>query len=233
MSLVGVSALAACAQVPKEIGADINLSPLAPGLQPQPAVVTPAPAIAAAEPEAAASEYARMYAAVQDGDYKLPSIRHDAVDPKYLRQLVDDPTGEAPGTLVVNTKERHLYLVLKDGKAMRYGVGLGRQGYSWKGRAVVQWKRKWPTWTPPSAMIGRKPELEKWRTGMPPGLQNPLGARALYIYKDGADTLYRIHGSPEWRTIGKSASSGCVRMFNQDVIDLYDRVPSKTTLVVI
>ncbi|MFI5407763.1 L,D-transpeptidase [Kaistia sp. UC242_56] len=230
LSLAGVSALAACAQVPKELGAEPSLAPLAPGLQPQPAVAEP---VAVVEPAANASDYARMYAAVTDGDFKLPAIRHEAVDAKYLRQLVDDPTGEAPGTLVVNTKEKHLYLVLKDGKAMRYGVGLGRQGYSWKGRAVVQWKRKWPTWTPPSAMIGRKPELEKWRTGMPPGLQNPLGARALYIYKDGADTLYRIHGSPEWRTIGKSASSGCVRMFNQDVIDLYDRVPSKTTLVVI
>ncbi|WP_456077680.1 L,D-transpeptidase [Kaistia defluvii] len=231
MSLVGISALAACAQVPKQAGVETSLAPLAPGLSSAPAAAEPV--AAAAEPVSGGSDYARMYAAVTDGDFKLPAIRHDAVDPKYLRQLVDDPTGEAPGTLVVNTKEKHLYLVLKDGKAMRYGVGLGRQGYSWKGRAVVQWKRKWPTWTPPSAMIGRKPELEKWRTGMPPGLQNPLGARALYIYKDGADTLYRIHGSPEWRTIGKSASSGCVRMFNQDVIDLYDRVPSKTSLVVI
>ena len=232
ISLVGVSALAACAQVPKEIGADISLSPLVPGLQPQP-VVTPAPVIAAVEPKAVGSEYARMYAAVQDGDYKLPAIRYDAVDPKFLRQLVDDPTGEAPGTLVVNTSENFLYLVLKDGKAMRYGVGLGSQGHAWKGRAIVHWKRKWPTWTPPSAMIGRKPALEKWRTGMPPGLKNPLGSRALYIYKDGVDTLYRIHGSPEWRSIGKSASAGCVRMFNQDVMDLYDRVPPKTPLLVI
>ena len=179
------------------------------------------------------AEGAVLYAAKADEQFPLPAIPYQKIDPKLYRQMVPDPTGEAPGTLVVNTKEKHLYLVLKDGKAMRYGVGLGRQGYSWKGRAVVQWKRKWPTWTPPSAMIKRKPELEKWRTGMPPGLHNPLGARALYIYKDGVDTLYRIHGSPEWRTIGKSASSGCVRMFNQDVIDLYDRVPSKTTLVVI
>lgn len=224
LSLVGVSALAACAQVPKEFGQP-DLAPLAPGLQPE----TAGPA----EPDRASSDYARMYAALQDGDYALPAIPHEAVDPKFLRQVVEDPTGEAPGTIVVNTKERHLYWVLKDGKAMRYGVGIGAQAHSWKGRAVVQWKRKWPTWTPPSAMIGRKPELEKWRTGMPPGLKNPLGARALYIYKDGVDTLYRIHGSPEWRSIGKAASAGCVRMFNQDAIDLYDRVPSKTTLVVI
>jgi lipoprotein-anchoring transpeptidase ErfK/SrfK len=116
---------------------------------------------------------------------------------------------------------------------MRYGVGLGRQGYSWKGRAIVQWKRKWPTWTPPAAMIRRDPKLEKWREGMQPGVSNPLGSRALYIFKDGNDTLYRIHGSPDWKSIGKSASSGCVRMFNQDVMDLYDRVPGKATLVVL
>jgi lipoprotein-anchoring transpeptidase ErfK/SrfK len=226
MSVLAASTVAGCVQVPKELdGAGSNA--LAPASQP---AAPPEPAVVETVPS---DENAARYAAVTDGDYRLPAIRHGDVDPKYLRQLVDDPTGEAPGTLVVNTQEKHLYLVLKDGKAMRYGVGLGRQGYSWKGRAVVQWKRKWPTWTPPAAMIKRKPELEKWRTGMPPGLQNPLGARALYIYKDGVDTLYRIHGSPEWRTIGKSASSGCVRMFNQDVIDLYDRVPSKTTLVVI
>lgn len=227
MSVIAASALAGCVQAPKELDGGGGTGALVPNPPPpvelEPVVETVAPA----------DDNAVRYAAVTDGDYRLPAIRHAEVDPKYLRQLVDDPTGEAPGTLVVNTKERHLYLVLKDGKAMRYGVGLGRQGYSWKGRAVVQWKRKWPTWTPPATMIKRKPELEKWRKGMPPGLQNPLGARALYIYKDGVDTLYRIHGSPEWRSIGKSASSGCVRMFNQDVIDLYDRVPSKTTLVVI
>jgi lipoprotein-anchoring transpeptidase ErfK/SrfK len=226
MSAIAASALAGCVQVPKELAGSGKTHALAPNPLP---LAQPEPIVEAASGD----DNAVRYAAVTDGDYRLPAIRHAEVDPKYLRQLVDDPTGEAPGTLVVNTKEKHLYLVLKDGKAMRYGVGLGRQGYSWKGRAVVQWKRKWPTWTPPSAMIKRKPELEKWRKGMPPGLQNPLGSRALYIYKDGVDTLYRIHGSPEWKSIGKSASAGCVRMFNQDVIDLYDRVPSKTTLVVI
>ncbi|MDA4633251.1 L,D-transpeptidase, partial [Escherichia coli] len=149
------------------------------------------------------------------------------VNEKFLRQVVDDPTGEKPGTIVVNTVDKFLYLVLKNGKAMRYGVGLGRQGYSWKGRAIVQWKRKWPTWTPPSTMIARDPKLEKWRQGMPPGVNNPLGSRALYIFQGGVDTLYRIHGSPDWNSIGKSASSGCVRMFNQDVMDLYERVPGK------
>ena len=113
-----------------------------------------------------------------------------------------------------------------------YGVSLGAQGRAWKGRAVIQWKRKWPTWTPTPSMIGRNPKLSEWKEGMPPGLSNPLGARALYIFQDGQDTLYRIHGSPEWRSIGKNASSGCVRMFNQDIIDLYDRVRGKAILVV-
>lgn len=206
----------------------LGAAPLEPAPQ-QPPVEAAAP-----EPAAPASpDYAGMYAAVEDGGHSLPAIPFTKVDGRFLRQVVDDPTGEKPGTIVVNTTDKFLYLVLKDGKAMRYGVGLGRQGYSWKGRAIVQWKRKWPTWTPPSAMIRRDPKLEKWRQGMQPGVTNPLGSRALYIFKDGVDTLYRIHGSPEWKSIGKSASSGCVRMFNQDVMDLYERVPAKTPLLVI
>jgi len=177
--------------------------------------------------------YLAMYGPLPDEQFPVPAIDLTKLDPNMFRTQVDDPTGEKPGTLVVNTTDKHLYWVLEDGKAMRYGVGLGRQGYSWKGRAIVQWKRKWPTWTPPSAMISRDPKLEKWRQGMRPGISNPLGSRALYIFKDGVDTLYRIHGSPDWKSIGKSASSGCVRMFNQDVMDLYDRVPGKTPLLVI
>ncbi|MBN9219084.1 MAG: L,D-transpeptidase [Mesorhizobium sp.] len=208
-------------------------APLSP-TPPEPAPQQPPVEAAAPEPTAPASpDYPSMYAAVEDGGHSLPAIPFTKVDGRFLRQVVDDPTGEKPGTIVVNTTDKFLYLVLKDGKAMRYGVGLGRQGYSWKGRAIVQWKRKWPTWTPPSAMIRRDPKLEKWRQGMQPGVTNPLGSRALYIFKDGVDTLYRIHGSPEWRSIGKSASSGCVRMFNQDVMDLYERVPGKTPLLVI
>ncbi|WP_292859379.1 L,D-transpeptidase [Mesorhizobium sp.] len=231
LSLVGVSAISACAQMPRQ---SISLAaPLSP-TPPEPAPQQPPVEAAAPEPTAPASpDYPSMYAAVEDGGHSLPAIPFTKVDGRFLRQVVDDPTGEKPGTIVVNTTDKFLYLVLKDGKAMRYGVGLGRQGYSWKGRAIVQWKRKWPTWTPPSAMIRRDPKLEKWRQGMQPGVTNPLGSRALYIFKDGVDTLYRIHGSPEWRSIGKSASSGCVRMFNQDVMDLYERVPGKTPLLVI
>ncbi|MBS3647844.1 L,D-transpeptidase [Pseudaminobacter sp. 19-2017] len=176
-----------------------------------------------------------MYASLSDNGVALPAIPAKELKQKHLRRLVVDPTGEKPGTIVVHLKERHLYLVQENGDAIRYGVSIGKEGFAWSGRAVVQYARKWPTWTPPAEMIERRPELAKYRTGQPGGLDNPLGARALYIYKDGVDTLYRIHGTPEWRSIGRAASSGCVRMINQDVIDLYDRVSGKgkTPIVVV
>ncbi|GAA4120249.1 L,D-transpeptidase [Aminobacter aganoensis] len=173
-----------------------------------------------------------MYASLTDEGYQLPEIPFAKVDPKFRRQIVVDPTGEAPGTIVVRLQERHLYLVQPGGDAIRYGVGIGRDGFLWNGRANIQYGKKWPRWTPPAEMIARKPELEKWRGGQPGGLDNPLGARALYIFKDGQDTGYRVHGSPEWWTIGQAMSSGCVRMINQDVIDLFSRVNGKTPIVV-
>lgn len=179
--------------------------------------------------------YTSMYASVQDEGYTLPAIPIQKMDKKYLRQVVNDPTGERPGTIVVDTANRFLYLVMENGQALRYGVGIGKDGFAWSGRAVIQWKRKWPKWTPPDEMIARQPNLEKYSArngGMAPGLSNPLGARALYIFKDGKDTLYRLHGNPEWWSIGKAVSSGCVRMLNQDVMDLYDRVPNKTPILV-
>lgn len=181
------------------------------------------------------AEGALLYAAKADEQFPLPAIPSDKIDPKYYRQMVADPTGEAPGTLVVDTGSHFLYFTYPDGQAMRYGVGLGRAGFAWAGRGKIQYKRQWPKWTPPEEMIARQPELAKYSAdngGMPPGLDNPLGARALYIFQGKEDTLYRIHGSPEWWTIGKSVSSGCVRMINQDVIDLFNRVPDGTTIVV-
>ena len=180
--------------------------------------------------------YDKIYGPKPDEQFPLPAIPYTEIDPAFLRQEVDDPTGERPGTIVVNTAQRFLYLVRENGRALRYGVGIGRDGFSWSGRAVVQWKRKWPTWTPPDDMIARQPELEKWSVrngGMSPGLDNPLGARALYIFQNGEDTLYRLHGSPEYRSIGKAVSSGCVRLINQDVCDLYDRVPNRTPILVV
>jgi lipoprotein-anchoring transpeptidase ErfK/SrfK len=188
------------------------------------------PASDAAPPEPAPAQpgdTASMYAAAADGGYQLPAIPIQKLDPKFARQVVDDPTGEKPGTIVVDTSQHFLYLVQGGGKAMRYGVSLGKSGFGWTGSAVIGARKKWPTWTPPPEMIQRRPELAKYSAengGMPPGPQNPLGARALYLFRDGKDTMYRLHGTPEWDSIGKNASSGCVRFINQDIIDLYGRV---------
>ena len=187
--------------------------------------------------------YEAMYAPVVDGGFQIPGVPISQMDPTYLRQLVPDPTGEMPGTLIVDTSGHFLYLVLQGGQAMRYGVGLGREGFEWSGRGEIEWKQHWPRWFPPEEMIARQPELEQyrarqipgtneWEGGMPPGPTNPLGARALYIFQNGEDTLYRLHGNPEWNSIGRSVSSGCVRLLNQDVIDLYDRVPEKSPILV-
>lgn len=198
-----------------------------------PSPVEPPPPPTYVEPPLA--DYASMYAAVSDGGFDLPPIPFDRIDPQFLRQIVPDPTGQKPGTIVVDTTGHFLYLVRPGGQAIRYGVGLGRAGFEWSGDAVVQWKQKWPKWTPPDEMIARQPELKPYSAdngGMPGGLKNPLGARALYLFQGNVDTLYRLHGSPEWKSIGKSVSSGCVRLMNQDIIDLYDRVPSKTPVIV-
>lgn len=174
-----------------------------------------------------------MYAAVTEGPHSLPAVPYEKVPSRFRRQIVPDTTGEAPGTIVVDTREHLLYYVQPGGDALRYGVGIGKAGFEWSGRAVIQYKRQWPVWTPPSEMIARRPDLEKWRNGQPGGPDNPLGARALYIFKDGRDTLYRVHGSPEWWSIGQSMSSGCVRLINQDIVDLYDRVSSGSPIVVV
>jgi lipoprotein-anchoring transpeptidase ErfK/SrfK len=175
---------------------------------------------------------ADMYAAKVDAGFSLPEVPYKEMDQRYVRRIVPDPTGEAPGTIVVDTRNRYLYLVMTGGEAIRYGVGVGKEGFLWSGRAVIQHKKEWPVWTPPAEMVARKPEVAQYRNGMPPGPMNPLGARAMYIFKDGADTLFRIHGSPEWNTIGTQASSGCIRLINQDVIDLYSRVQPGSPIVV-
>jgi lipoprotein-anchoring transpeptidase ErfK/SrfK len=190
------------------------------------------------------ADYATMYAPVVHQGFEVPGVPYRKIDQRYLRQIVPNTTGEQPGTIVVDTSQHFLYLVMENGQAMRYGVGLGREGFEWAGRGVIEWKQAWPRWFPPEEMIARQPELEQyrarqvprkneWEGGMPAGPTNPLGARALYIFQDGKDTLYRLHGSPEWYSIGKSVSSGCVRLINQDIIDLYDRVPEASPIVVI
>jgi len=141
------------------------------------------------------------------------------------RTLVSYTGPHQPGTIIVNTSERRLYLVLAHGQALRYGIGVGRDGFSWSGTNTISMKREWPDWTPPEDMLRRRPDLPRHMVG---GADNPLGARALYL----GSSLYRIHGSNEPETIGQAVSSGCIRMTNDDVIDLYDRVKVGTTVVV-
>lgn len=172
------------------------------------------------------------YGAVRDAGYSLPRIPIEKVPSKYHRQVVKYDTKEKPGTIIVDTSEKFLYFVMPDGKAMRYGIGVGREGFEWKGTARIAMKREWPTWTPPAAMIRREPHLKKWAGGMPPGTSNPLGARALYLYRGGRDTGYRLHGTPEWNSIGKAMSSGCIRLLNQDIIDLYERAEVGAKVIV-
>lgn len=146
------------------------------------------------------------------------------------REIVDYPTKHKPGTIVINSTERRLYYVMPDGKAMRYGVGVGRPGFDWAGSQSITRKAEWPGWTPPAQMLKRRPDLPRHMAGGP---DNPLGARALYLYQNGQDTLYRIHGTNEPETIGRSASSGCIRMRNIDVIDLFNRVPAGAKVIVV
>ncbi|KRE08478.1 hypothetical protein ASE61_02490 [Bosea sp. Root670] len=141
------------------------------------------------------------------------------------REIVDYPTKQRPGTIVIDSAERRLYFVMADGKAMRYGVGVGRPGFDWAGTQTISRKQEWPTWTPPASMLKRRPDLPRFMAGGP---DNPMGARALYL----GSTLYRIHGSNEPETIGQAVSSGCIRMLNEDVIDLYERAKVGTRVVV-
>lgn len=177
-----------------------------------------------------------LYPALPNERFPIPAIRPGQLPRKFHRRQVNYSTREKPGTVVVDTTRFYLYHVEPGGTAMRYGVGLGRAGFEWSGRGHIAWKRKWPTWTPPAEMIKREPELRKWSAangGMPPGLRNPLGSRALYIFQGNRDTLYRLHGTPEISSIGKAVSSGCVRLVNHDIIDLFDRVRPGSRIVVV
>ena len=142
------------------------------------------------------------------------------------RQIVSWRQGYAPGTVVISTSQRRLYYVLGNGQAIQYGVGVGRQGFTWSGTKTVTMKREWPDWRPPAQMLRRRPDLPRYMSG---GIDNPLGARAIYL----GSSLYRIHGSNEPNTIGAAVSSGCIRMTNRDVVDLYERVRVGTKVVVL
>jgi len=161
------------------------------------------------------------------------------IDPLYMRRAVSYPSSEPAGTIIVDVQNHFLYSIEGGGRAIRYGIGVGRQGFSWSGVATVHNKQEWPDWYPPREMIQRKPELMNQVSTLQSGLgvrggpDNPLGARALYLWQGNKDTLYRIHGTNEPDTIGRSVSSGCIRMLNQDVIDLYARTPVGAKVVVL
>ncbi|WP_213217264.1 L,D-transpeptidase [Roseibium polysiphoniae] len=180
-----------------------------------------------------ASEYASAYAPITDGGFSLPGIDYQNFNARYLRQSVRYFTRYPVGTIVVDPAKKFLYLVEPRGRAMRYGIGVGRAGFAWSGEAVVGYKREWPKWFPPAEMIAREPKLEKYRGGMNGGPSNPIGARGLYLYQNGRDTLYRIHGTSVPSSIGTNASSGCIRMWQQDIIDLYGRVDIGAKVVVL
>ena len=174
------------------------------------------------------------YAARGAERFPVDAVDTSHIDTQLLKQMVDYRASYPPGTVVVDPHRRFLYLVQKGKKAIRYGVGVGREGLAFAGTGTVQEKREWPHWTPTPAMIAREPKrYAKWARGMDGGFGNPLGARALYLFKDGKDTRYRIHGTTEPDSIGKAVSSGCIRMMNQDVIDLYGRVPLGAKVVVL
>jgi lipoprotein-anchoring transpeptidase ErfK/SrfK len=163
----------------------------------------------------------------EDGQYDSQIGNEDAqLDPRLQRQVVDYPTREAPGTVIVDTPNTFLYYVLGNGKAMRYGIGVGREGFTWSGVKQVARKAEWPDWYPPTEMIARQPYLPRMTAGGP---GNPLGARAMYI----GGTEYRIHGTNDPTTIGKDVSSGCIRLTNEDVIDLYSRVSVGAKVIVL
>lgn len=149
------------------------------------------------------------------------------------REVVDFASAEKPGTIIISTKERALYQVLPDGKAMRYLVAVGKEGFSWSGTARVGMKRENPKWTPPPEMIARTPKYAKWRNGMPGGIpENPLGPRAMYLFNKKGDTGYRIHGTNAPSSIGTAASSGCIRMLNKEVVELFEVTPVGTKVIV-
>jgi lipoprotein-anchoring transpeptidase ErfK/SrfK len=155
----------------------------------------------------------------------IPNPADERLDPRFQRQIVFFRSNEPPGTIIVHTSERFLYVVQPGGRALRYGIGVGRQGFQWQGLLKISRKEEWPDWIPPPEMIDRQPYLPRFMAGGP---GNPLGARALYL----GNTVYRIHGTNQPQTIGTAVSSGCFRLVNPDVIDLYDRIPVGTKVVV-
>jgi lipoprotein-anchoring transpeptidase ErfK/SrfK len=206
---------------------------------PNPAIyasaVTPPPDTA----DAIEPRYNEIYAAVSDGKFVVPATNLAQIDSAFLRKNVAYATPESTGTIVVDPANHYLYHVEGNGRATRYGVGVGRDGFRWAGQATIHSKQEWPDWYPPEEMLGRRPDLMPHMValqsgiGMHGGPDNPLGARAMYLWQGNKDTYFRIHGTNEPWTIGGSQSSGCIRMINQDAMDLYQKTPIGTRVVVL
>lgn len=179
--------------------------------------------------------YLTMYTAIDTEPFPVPAIDLKKVPPRFYRQQVSYQTDEKPGTIVVDPNERFCYLIQENGKAMRYGVGVGKiEAFNFQGEATIARKAEWPGWRPTPDMIAREPErYGPLKDGLPGGAGNPLGPRALYLYRNNQDTYYRLHGTVEPWTIGTKVSSGCIRLLNQDIMDLYSRVPVGTKAVVL
>jgi lipoprotein-anchoring transpeptidase ErfK/SrfK len=183
--------------------------------------------------------YAALYGAVSGEPFPIPAVRLTDIGQQFLRTEVSYRSGEAAGTIIIDPRNHFLYFIEGGGRATRYGVGVGREGFGWSGIAAIHDKQEWPDWYPPKEMVARQPELRQQLSdlegglGMAGGPRNPLGSRAMYLWQGNKDTLYRIHGTVEPWTIGKSISSGCIRMINQDVIDLYSRAAVGAKVIVL
>ncbi len=191
------------------------------------AVIASAAGPALARPQDSARYFAGM---ATDRGQSYRRTNFNVIDPRWRRQLVQYYSDEPQGTVVVDTRHHFLYVIFENRTALRYGVSVGKEGFQWFGRAQIDRKAIWPPWSPPADMLKRRPNLPRF---MPGGPDNPLGPRALYLYRDGQDTGYRLHGTTEPWSIGADASSGCIRMFPEDVIDLYQRCPQGTRVLVL
>ncbi|WP_108482748.1 L,D-transpeptidase [Oceaniglobus ichthyenteri] len=215
VALAGAGGLAACVRPPAEPVTRAVVAPPAPTYPPVP----------------------DFYAAITTEPFPIPAIPDGALAPHLWRQEVENPfPTRARGTIVIDPDAALLHFVESPQKAMRYGVSVGAAGFAWEGAARLQFCREWPVWKVPAAMIKRQPELAPYSVangGMQPGPGNPMGARALYLFKDGKDTLYRVHGSASPQELGKAVSSGCIRMLNQDVIDLHQRAVHGASVIVL
>ncbi len=179
-------------------------------------------------------DLSNLFAPLQQGGVQQATLPTDVeIAPRptqSTRIVMRDPTEAKPGTVTIDTKNRWLYLSLDGGQAMRYDIGVGREGFEWSGTAYIARRAEWPSWTPPAAMLRRRPDIPHFMRG---GIENPLGARAMYLYNGKGDTGFRIHGTNEPDTIGQAVSSGCIRLLNADVIDLYNRVHVGAKVVVL